>query len=74
VHAKADASQAPGDEQVAAQMRQLAEMFIDGSAAEGQILGWEASSALRLDDLCQMFLASSPVTASRAPEPAGRHG
>jgi hypothetical protein len=43
-------------------MRQLAQIFIDGSAAEGQVLGWEASSDLRLDDLCLMFLAAASRT------------
>jgi hypothetical protein len=41
----------------------LAEIFVDGSAAEGQVLGWDAGSALCLDELCRMFLASSPADA-----------
>ena len=52
--------QIPSDEDVAADMRAFAQIFVDGAAAEGREFGWEAASALRLDALCDAFLASKP--------------
>lgn len=41
-------------------MRRLAQIFVEGLAEEGEVFGWEASEALRLDGLCERFLASQP--------------
>jgi hypothetical protein len=50
----------PSDENVAADMLAFAQMFVDGTAAEGQAFGWDAPSARRLDGLCEAFLAGDP--------------
>jgi len=50
----------PSDENVAADMLAFAQIFVDGAAAEGQDLGWDAASATRLDGLCEAFLSSDP--------------
>jgi len=50
----------PSDEDVAADMRAFAQIFVDGAAAEGQEFGWDAAAAQRLDGLCDAFLASKP--------------
>jgi hypothetical protein len=50
----------PSDEDVAADMRAFAQIFVDGAAAEGQVFGWDAPCAQRLDGLCEAFLASRP--------------
>ncbi|MBO0835883.1 MAG: tetratricopeptide repeat protein [Actinobacteria bacterium] len=48
----------PGDDEVAAYMRRLAEVFVRGAAAEGRVFAWDNASALRLDELCEQYLAS----------------
>jgi hypothetical protein len=48
----------PSDEKVAAQMRYLAQLFVDGMAAHGEVLAWDTASALRLDSLCEEFVTS----------------
>jgi hypothetical protein len=50
----------PPDEQVAEHMLAFARIFVDGAAAEGRTFGWDASSAQRLDGLCETFLAGVP--------------
>ena len=41
----------PGDDEVAASMRRLADAFVQGMAAEGEVLAWDTASALRLDEV-----------------------
>jgi hypothetical protein len=50
----------PPDKQVAEHMLAFARIFVDGAAAEGRAFGWDASSAQRLDGLCDTFLAGVP--------------
>jgi hypothetical protein len=50
----------PADEQVAVDMQRFARIFIEGAAAAGDTLGWDAGAALQLDGLCEAFLASGP--------------
>jgi hypothetical protein len=50
----------PTDAETAEVMRDLAEGFRTGSAAEGVALGWESAEAGRLDGICDAFLASDP--------------
>jgi hypothetical protein len=54
------ADEGPSDADVAADMRAFAQIFVDGTAAEGQEFGWDAAAATRLDGLCDAFLASDP--------------
>ncbi|HEY1920567.1 MAG TPA: hypothetical protein VGH27_33780 [Streptosporangiaceae bacterium] len=50
----------PTQEQVAEHMLTFAQMFVDGTAAEGRAFDWSADSAQRLDGLCESFLAADP--------------
>jgi hypothetical protein len=50
----------PPDDQVAEHMLAFARIFVDGTAAEGRTFDWDASSAQRLDGLCETFLAGTP--------------
>jgi len=50
----------PTDEQVAEHMLAFAQMFVDGTAAEGRTFDWSAGSAQWLDGLCDSFLAADP--------------
>lgn len=50
----------PSDEKIAAQMRSLAQVFVDGMAAQGETLAWDTASALRLDGLCAEFVTGKP--------------
>lgn len=50
----------PSDEKVAAQMRYLAQVFVDSVAAQGEVLAWDTASALRLDGLCTEFVTGKP--------------
>jgi hypothetical protein len=51
----------PTDEQVAEHMLAFAQIFVDGTAAEGRTSDWDTGSARRLDDLCEAFLAGDPT-------------
>ena len=51
----------PADEQVAEHMLAFAQIFVDGTAAEGRTFDWEAGSAQWLDGLCEAFLAGDPT-------------
>ena len=42
-------------------MGQFAEIFVEASGHEGHVLGWDAGSAQKLDELCEVFLASRPA-------------
>lgn len=53
-------SSPPTDEKVAAHMRYLAQLFVDGVAAQGEIIAWDTASALRLDGLCEEFVTGKP--------------
>ncbi len=53
-------TQIPPDDQVAEHMLAFARIFVDGTAAEGRTFDWDASSAQRLDGLCETFLAGAP--------------
>ncbi|GAA1362054.1 hypothetical protein [Catellatospora chokoriensis] len=55
----------PSDEETAEAMRNLADAFVRGAAAEGTPFGWEPDEASRLDDICDAFLASDPPAAHR---------
>jgi hypothetical protein len=50
----------PTQEQVAEHMLTFAQMFVDGTAAEGRTFDWSAGSAQELDGLCESFLAAGP--------------
>lgn len=50
----------PSDEKIAAQMRSLAQLFLDSMAAHGEVLAWDSASALRLDGLCEEFVTGKP--------------
>jgi hypothetical protein len=50
----------PTDEQVAEHMLALAQIFVNGTAAEGRTFDWGAGSAPLLDGLCEAFLAGDP--------------
>ena len=43
------------DAEVAKEMRNLADKFISGSAAEGWDFGWDCAEVSRLDELCDGF-------------------
>lgn len=49
-----------GDDRVAQDMREFAEVFREGAQADGVDLDWESASAQRLDELCDLFLAGEP--------------
>jgi hypothetical protein len=51
----------PTQEQVAEHMLAFAQMFVDGTAAEGRTFDWSAASAQELDGLCESFLAAAPA-------------
>jgi hypothetical protein len=59
----------PTDEQVTEHMLAFAQIFVDGTAAEGRTFDWQAGSAQWLDGLCEAFLAGDP-----AGSPASCHG
>ena len=48
------------DVQVAEMMRNLAEKFISGSAAEGWHFNWDCAEVSRLDEGCDAFVGTSP--------------
>jgi hypothetical protein len=48
----------PGDARVAADMLKLAQLYVDGALATGDQLNWDAGSVLRLDKLCDEYLAT----------------
>jgi hypothetical protein len=50
-------------------MLAFAQIFVDGTAAEGRTFDWQAGSAQWLDGLCEAFLAGDP-----AGSPASCHG
>src|SRR5689334_8585667 len=50
----------PSDEKAAAYMGYLAQLFVDGAAAQGDVLAWDTASALRLDGLCEEYAAGKP--------------
>ena len=50
----------PSDEMAAAYMSHLAQVFVDGAAAQGDVLAWDTASALRLDSLCEEYVAGKP--------------
>jgi hypothetical protein len=57
---KSSSAQEPTDDDVARAMAQFAEIFVETSGQEGHVLGWDAGSAQKLDELCEVFLASRP--------------
>jgi hypothetical protein len=65
MQADGGAGQVPVDDQVATDMRRFAEVFVAGCAAEGHEMGWGPDSALRLDGLCDAYLASGPREAAK---------
>jgi hypothetical protein len=48
----------PDDARVAADMLKLAQLYVDGALATGDQLNWDAGSVLRLDELCNEYLAT----------------
>jgi hypothetical protein len=57
---KSNSTQKPTDGELARAMGQFAEIFVETSGHEGHVLGWDAASAMKLDELCEVFLASRP--------------
>jgi hypothetical protein len=55
----------PGDDDAAAYMRRLAEVFVQSTAAEGTVFGWGSASAARLDEMCEQYLAGEPAEEGR---------
>ena len=55
----------PKDDEVAAYMRRLAEVFVERTAAEGRAFGWDNASALRIDELCEQYLSGRPDNEAR---------
>lgn len=41
-------------------MRDLAQVFLDSVAAQGEVLAWTTESVLRLDGLCEEMVTGKP--------------
>jgi hypothetical protein len=48
------------DEETAESMRNLAEIFIANAATEGWHFSWDVVDVIKLDELCDAFIASDP--------------
>lgn len=59
-HSRPSGDGPPSDEKVAGQMRYLAGVFIQATAAVGDTFAFDTASVLRLDGYCEELLAGKP--------------